>query len=76
LEPAGLADDPLRELANVSGGRFYREEDLPKLVESIVAKNAPFALRREILLWNPLSLLVFIALVTTEWVIRKFVNLI
>jgi hypothetical protein len=76
LEPAGMADDSLRELASVTGGRFYREEDLPKLVESIVAKNASFTLRREILLWNPLSLLVFIALVTTEWVIRKFVNLI
>ena len=76
LEPAGLAEGPLRELATASGGRFYREEDLPKLVESIEAKNAPFTLRREILLWNPLTLLVFIGLVTTEWVVRKLTNLI
>jgi uncharacterized membrane protein len=75
LEPAGLAEGPLRSLAAATGGRFYREEDLPKLVESIEAKNAPFTLRREVLLWNPLALLVFIGLVTTEWVVRKFADL-
>src|SRR5205085_12311447 len=34
LEPSALAEGPLRELAAVSGGRFYREEDLHTLAES------------------------------------------
>src|SRR5262249_15129609 len=28
LEPAGMAEEALREAARISGGRFYREEDL------------------------------------------------
>lgn len=75
LEPAGLAEGPLRELAQSTGGRFYHEEDLPELVKSIQPKNAAFSVRREILMWNPLVLLLFVGLVTAEWVMRKFANL-
>ena len=76
LELAGLADGPLRELAAATGGRFYREEDLPRLVESIEPKAAAYTLRREVLFWNPLAFLVFLGLVTAEWVVRKFADLI
>lgn len=76
LEPAGMNETALRELAAVTGGRFYREEDLPSLAGAIEPKMAAFVQRREILFWNPLALLVFVGLVTAEWVVRKFANMV
>jgi uncharacterized membrane protein len=75
LEPAPMAEQPLRDLAAASGGRFYHEEDLPSLAASIEPKNAAFVQRREILFWNPLAFLAFVLLITAEWVARKFANL-
>ncbi len=75
LEESGLAEKALRELAETSGGRFYREEDLVHLAGAIETRQVTFTRRQEILLWNPLAFLVFLALVTAEWVVRKFSNL-
>lgn len=75
LEDAGLAENGLRELARVSGGRFYREEDLHHLVENVKPQNMGFTQRHEILLWNPLVLVLFVVLISAEWLLRKFANL-
>jgi hypothetical protein len=75
LEVAGMAEEPLRSLAKTSGGRFYREEDLHQLAGAIESRKTEFILRQEILLWNPLTLVVFVGLITAEWVVRKFSNL-
>jgi hypothetical protein len=75
LEEAGLAEDALRALAATSGGAFYREEDLERLPDAITPRASQFALRREVLLWNPLALVLFVVLITAEWVLRKFSNL-
>jgi len=75
LEPAGLAADPLKELARATGGKFYREEDLINLPDNVIPKFAPFTARQESLLWGPLALVLFVGLVSAEWVIRKLVNL-
>lgn len=75
LEESGLAEKTLRELAETSGGRFYREEDLSKLASAIEPRYADFTRRQEILLWNPLAFLVFLFLITAEWLVRKFSNL-
>ncbi len=75
LEDSGLAEKALRELAESSGGRFYREEDLSKLSGAIETRQVQFTRRQEILLWNPLAFLLFLALITAEWVVRKFSNL-
>lgn len=75
LEVAGMADDDLRSLASLSGGRFYREEELPTLPDKVEAKQATFTQRQEVLLWNPLTLVLFVVLITAEWVLRKFSNL-
>jgi hypothetical protein len=75
LEQAGMAEEALRSAAQASGGKFYREEDLYRLVERIEPSKASFIQRQEILLWNPLVLFVFVGLVTAEWVLRKFSNL-
>lgn len=75
LEPAGLAAGPLQELAKATGGKFYREEDLANVSTNLTPKFAPFTARQEALLWGPLSLALFVGLVTAEWVIRKLANL-
>ncbi len=75
LEVAGMAEDALREAAALSGGKFYREEDLHRLASSLEPRKAPFVTRHEVLLWNWPLFLVFLGLITLEWVLRKFANL-
>jgi hypothetical protein len=75
LEQAGLAERPLRDAAQLSGGRFYREEDLSQLVSSLEPRSKEFTRRQEVLVWNPLAILIFLFLITLEWVVRKFSDL-
>jgi hypothetical protein len=75
LEEAGLAEDALRRMTSISGGQFYQEEDLHRLVAQVAPRKHDFALRQEVLLWNPLILLLVVALLTAEWLMRKFANL-
>lgn len=71
LAPGGMAEEQLRRLAEVSGGKFYREEDLHTLAESVRPKSTPFTRRDEILLWTPWALAWLIGLLVAEWVLRK-----
>jgi hypothetical protein len=75
LEESGLAERALRDAAQISGGRFYREEDLHALAGSIEQHTAKFTRRQEILLWNPLAIVLFVGLITAEWLLRKFSDL-
>ncbi len=75
LTEAAMAEDALREAAQVSGGHFYQEEDLHSLAERVRPRREPFTLRQEVLLWNYLTFLLFLVLITAEWVLRKFSNL-
>jgi hypothetical protein len=75
LEAAGMAEDDLRQAAALSGGKFYREEDLHRLAADLAPRKASFTVRHEVLLWNWPVFLVFLGLITLEWVLRKFANL-
>jgi hypothetical protein len=75
MEPSGLAEAPLRALASATGGGFYREEDLHRLVAAVVPQSVGFTHRQEVLLWGWPALLLFVMLVTAEWVLRKLANL-
>ena len=75
LEETGLAEKALRDMATVSGGKFYREEDLHQLVENVQPQWTSFSRRQEAVLWNPLVLVLFLTLITAEWLLRKFSNL-
>jgi hypothetical protein len=75
LEESGLAEKPLRDMALVSGGRFYREEDLYRLPDNIELRKAQFTRRQEVLLWGPLTMMLFVGLISAEWLVRKFSNL-
>ncbi len=75
LEESGLAEKTLRDAAQLSGGRFYREEDLSQLSASVPLEHVTFTRSQEVLLWNPLVLLLILLLLTVEWVLRKFADL-
>src|SRR5262249_36951137 len=75
LEESGLAEEALHGMAATSGGAFYREEDLHRLADAIKPRNAPFVQHQEVLLWNPAALVLFVLLITGEWLLRKFSNL-
>jgi hypothetical protein len=75
LVVTGLAKEALEDAAAASGGAFYREEDLGTLVEKIRPQSAPFTVRQPVMPLNPLAFLIFVALITAEWVVRKFSNL-
>ncbi len=75
LEESSMAEEALREAARVSGGRFYREEDLYRLPDEVRPSQESFTLRQEVVLWNWLTFLLFLVLITVEWVVRKFSNL-
>ncbi len=75
LEESGLADKSLRDAAELSGGKFYREENIREMTDSLPDRKTEFRRRQEILLWNPLAILLFLGLITTEWIVRKFSDL-
>jgi uncharacterized membrane protein len=74
-EESGLAEKPLRDMASISAGRFYREEDLHRLPDNVERRYAQFTRRQEVLLWGPLTLMLFVGLITVEWLVRKFSDL-
>src|SRR5262249_12184956 len=74
-EELPMAAELLGKAARLSGGGFYREEDLHRLSGDVEEKKTSFIHHHSILLWNPLVFLLFIGLITTEWVLRKFSNL-
>jgi len=79
LAPAPLAEDALTRLAFASRDGteegFYREEHLIKLPDAVQTQLAPLSRRQELLLWNRWMLLAIIALLTAEWVLRRFQGL-
>jgi hypothetical protein len=74
LEEAGMAEKALREMARLSGGQFYREEDLYRLPDDIPPRTVAFRDRQDVMLF-PLGLVAFVILITAEWLVRKFSNL-
>jgi uncharacterized membrane protein len=74
-EAAGMAETALKQAAHLSQGRFYREEDLHLLPARISQQSATFLQRQDVLPWNPLVLLLVVALLTAEWLVRKWSNL-
>jgi hypothetical protein len=74
LEDAGMAEKALRDMAQTSGGHFYREEDVLRLPDDITTRTVTFRDRAEVMLY-PLGLVLFVVLITGEWLVRKFANL-
>lgn len=75
LAPGGMAEDDLRRLADQSGGKFYREENLHEMPTAVQRKTVPFTQREETLLWNRWAMTWVIGLLAAEWFLRKFNSL-
>jgi hypothetical protein len=62
----------LTRLAEVSGGRVFQPHELDGLAKMFQPPGQSQALRTETELWDHwLVLILFFALLTTEWVVRK-----
>jgi uncharacterized membrane protein len=75
LAPGGLAEEEMAKLAESTGGKFYREENLYQLPGNVKPQSSPFVQREEILLWNRWAMIGLIVLLTLEWFARKFNSL-
>ncbi len=75
LTSGGPAEDELRKLAEVSGGGFYREEDVATLPDRVTPASVPVTLREEVLLWNRWAFLLVFGLLAVEWVARRVSSL-
>jgi len=72
---SGMAEEPMRKLAEATGGKFYREESLNNLPDDVRPQLAPFTRRTETILWNGWVMALLIGWLTLEWVLRKFNSL-
>ncbi len=78
LSPGNLNEKALKSIAEQSGGKYYRESDLKDLAKNISGKtvNLNPPPRKEVLLWTRWYVLIgIVALLTVEWLIRKFSSL-
>ena len=73
LSAGPMAEDDLRKLAESTGGKFYREEDLPRLPDDLKAKATPFVEPSEVVLWRWANWwwLLVLLLFAAEWTVRK-----
>ena len=63
----------MEDLATMTKGRFFREEDLHELAGAIKADRVGVRSRMEVELWaTPLYFILILLMVTVEWVVRKF----
>ncbi len=76
LGETALNEALLKEIAGVTSGGYFREEDLYKLPDSTVLKTERVKSKLEVDIWSsPAYFLLLLLLVTVEWVGRKIVQL-
>ena len=72
LGDTAMNEDLLKEMAEISGGEFFREENLHTLPARIARKTEKVRSPMEVELWSsPLYFLLILLVVTVEWVLRK-----
>ncbi len=65
-------EDLLRDVAHHAGGRFVREENLPELVAALEPLARGRIVESDTVLWQSYAwLTVLLALLATEWILRK-----
>jgi hypothetical protein len=67
-----LNEPLLRDLATLTGGAYFREEDLYRLPDTIQAQTERVRLAIEVPVWSsPLYFLLLVGLATAEWLLRR-----
>ena len=76
LGETAMNEPLLKQIAAISGGRYFREEDLADLAKELNRKPETLHEARDVELWSsPLYFLLMCMVVVTEWVLRKKWNL-
>jgi hypothetical protein len=76
LEPrGGLAVATAREISSRTGGEFLRETDAATIGQRIRATTASWTAPVAVPALNPLSFLIFVVALCTEWTVRRRHNL-
>jgi len=71
-----LNEPLLRDMAEKSGGQFFREEDLNSLPDQIKSTSQPVYSTFDVELWcSPIYFALLVAVVTAEWILRKLAQL-
>jgi uncharacterized membrane protein len=72
FEDVSMDELSLREMARISGGEFFREDDLDKLVRVLEGHPEAGRSSRKIALWSaPLYFILLMSILTTEWTLRR-----
>lgn len=62
----------LTRLSAMTGGRFYRVEEADQLLDDLSFPDITIQVTQDIQIWNhPLVLILFILLLTAEWLLRR-----
>lgn len=69
---SAMNESGLKNLAAITGGAFFREENLHQLPENIARKTEPVRSSTQVELWSsPLYFLAMLSVVSVEWLLRK-----
>jgi hypothetical protein len=72
LGETAMNEDLLRQMAAVSGGQFFREEDLGGLLNALNAKPETVQTARDLEVWaSPFYFALMCLMAVTEWILRK-----
>lgn len=72
LTHLAMNEDLLRQIANASGGRYFREENLDRVLEYLAPMTQGRIVESDTILWQSWWwFLPIIGLLTTEWILRK-----
>ena len=72
LTQLSVNEDLLRQMSAVSGGRYLREEQLPRLAELLAPMSQGRVVESDTLLWQSYWWFApVVALLTAEWIVRK-----
>ncbi len=76
LGETAMNEGMLRDIAKVTAGAFFREEDLFKLPETIASKSERVRSPLEVELWSsPFYFVLMLLVLAVEWVLRKMAHL-
>ena len=72
-----MQDELLKNMATASGGRCFTVRDLPKIAETVAGEERTSVIRREHELWDlPIVFIAILALLGTEWLLRRRYDLV
>jgi hypothetical protein len=76
LGETAMNEGLLKQMAAISGGRYFREEDLADLSPELSRKPATVHTSRDVEVWSsPIYFLLICVVAVTEWLLRKKWNL-